>query len=227
MLYRVSDKHRDFFLSIPESGMGYQCIEQTLYDGRKKWYIIFNTELIVPYEELERVKEYASKYDSYDRFLLSSEYERLSSSDKEIVDTKRLELKSKQDFLKSPSGSKGHNPVQVLTGLTGDCAGFKRFSAYKNDRRITDEGGLRSGSYVTTVTDISTVPSGLGAVARYALPNPWPAVYVFTVTPPVKTPIEYGTVQPAFFQSGGGVEVFFRDEIPAGSVSKPYIIVEK
>ena len=225
VMFRLTEKHREFFLSKPESGMGYQCIQQTDYDVTKK-YIVFNADLLVRFEELEQLREYASKYASYDAFL-SQEYDYLDSSVKEIVDTQRLELRNRQDFLGSTHGKKPHNPVQVLRGLTKDYEGFKRFSAYKNDRRITDQRGLREGTYVTTVNDVGVVPSGLGAVARYALPNPWPAVYVSTVTPPGSTPIEYGTVQPAFYQSGGGIEVFFRDGTPNGTVSGPYMITER
>ena len=49
------------------------------------------------------------------------------------------------------------------------------------------------------------------AVARYALPNPKPAVYVFTVKPLKDTPIQRGIVEPEFGQPGKGVEVLFCD----------------
>jgi len=225
MIFKLSEKHRDFFLKKHESGMGYQCIEQFQYDGKKLKYIIFNAELLIPFDELEQIKEYTLSYELYDGFL-AKKYSSLQSSD-DIIDTQRVELRDRHSFLQSALGNKPKNPAQLLKGNTKDHEGFKRFSAYKNDRRITDKRGLLEGTYVTTVNDVGVVPSGLGAVARYALPNPWPAKYVFTVTPLGNTPLEYGTVQPAFHQSGGGVEVFFRMGTGANTVSNPYAIPER
>ena len=91
---------------------------------------------------------------------------------------------------------------------------FKRFSAYENDRRVTANGGLLPGTYATTEEDAKNVKTGKEAVARYALPNPKPAVYVFTVKPPKDTDLQRGTVQPAYDQPGGGVEVIFTSGSP-------------
>jgi len=83
------------------------------------------------------------------------------------------------------------------------------------------------GTYATTVHDDRLVPSGLSAVARYALPNPAPAVHRFVVSPGPQTRIHCGTVIPQFGQSGGGVEVRFDDELPAGTASGPHPIPER
>src|SRR2546422_11373922 len=66
------------------------------------------------------------------------------------------------------------------------------------------------------------VKTGLEAVARYALPNRKPAIYVFTVKPLKDTPIQHGIVQPAFGQPGGGVEVLFCDGTARNTVAGPF-----
>ena len=104
---------------------------------------------------------------------------------------------------------------------------FKRFTAYENDRRITADHGLLPGTYATTEADAKGVVTGLEAVARYALPNSKPAIYVFTVKPLMDTSIQRGIVQPDFGQPGGGVEVLFREGTASRTVTGPISIPEK
>ena len=98
---------------------------------------------------------------------------------------------------------------------------FKRFTAYEHDPRITSDRRLLPGTYATTGEDAKNAPTGKAAVARYALPNPNPASNVFTIKPHKDTVIQYGIVEPAFGQPGGGVEVLFRDGTHAGTVTGP------
>src|SRR5207245_1474422 len=86
---------------------------------------------------------------------------------------------------------------------------FMRFTAYKNDRRITANNGLLPGTYATTDADSRNVKTGEQAVERYALPDPKPAKYRFRVVPTKNTEYREGTVQPAYGHKGGGVEVLF------------------
>lgn len=98
---------------------------------------------------------------------------------------------------------------------------FKRFSAYENDRRVTADKGLLPDSYATTEEDAKNVKTGKDAVARYALPNPEPASYVFTIRPKKDTDIKRGTVEPANGQPGGGAEVIFTSGTTANTVTLP------
>lgn len=84
---------------------------------------------------------------------------------------------------------------------------FKRFSAYDHDNRIRDDRSLRDGTYATTEEGAKNVKTGKDAVARYALPNPQPASYRFTIKPEKDTVIQTGVVESAYEQPGGGVEV--------------------
>jgi hypothetical protein len=98
---------------------------------------------------------------------------------------------------------------------------FKRFSAYANDRRVTANGGLVPGTYATTEEDAKDVKTGRDAVKRYALPNPAPAVHVFTIYPPPGTSLQRGVAQSAYGQPGGGVEVIFVNGSPDNTVTGP------
>jgi hypothetical protein len=98
---------------------------------------------------------------------------------------------------------------------------FKRFTAYENDRRINPDGSLLPGTYATTEEDAKNVRTGKEAVARYAIPNPKPASNKWTIEPHKDTFIQYGIVEPAHGQPGGGVEVLFKDGTQPGTVTGP------
>lgn len=80
---------------------------------------------------------------------------------------------------------------------------------------------LLPGTYATTEADARNVKSGTDAVARYALPNPAPASCRFTITPRKDTPVQYGVVQPAHGQPGGGIEVIFTTGTQPRTVTGP------
>ncbi|MBI3048604.1 MAG: hypothetical protein HYY76_09890 [Acidobacteria bacterium] len=98
---------------------------------------------------------------------------------------------------------------------------FVRFSGYENDNRVRDDGSLRPGTYATTEEDAKNVKTGKDAVARYAMPNPQPASYRFTIRPERDTVIQKGIVEPAFDQPGGGVEVIFKNGTTPKTVTLP------
>ena len=104
---------------------------------------------------------------------------------------------------------------------------FYRLTAFKDDRRVTPDRGLRPQSYTTTSNDYRMVPSGLAAVGRYALPSPFPAIHLFIIQPPEGTRVAYGTVRPDFGMAGGGVEAYFPDGSPPGTVTYCYAIDAK
>jgi hypothetical protein len=53
------------------------------------------------------------------------------------------------------------------------------------------------------------VPTGFMAVRRFALPVNLPASHHYEIMAPVGIHVDFGTVAPAFGQSGGGVEAYF------------------
>jgi hypothetical protein len=98
---------------------------------------------------------------------------------------------------------------------------FVRFSAYENDNRVRQDGSLRPGSYATTEEDAKNVKTGRDAVGRYALLNPQPASYRFTIRPEKDTVIQKGFVEPAYEQPGGGIEVIFKNGATPNTVTLP------
>lgn len=212
-------------LKQPEYGMGYQRIRATLSNGHDQTGHVFNAELFVPDEDrtLQKLTEshiiFAKALSQADRaypdirsFKVIPRYMTKSlSSGHELA----------KNILKESKGA-ANGPVELTTNFEV----FKRFTAYQNDRRITSNGGLVPGTYATTEADAQNVRTGRQAVARYAVPNPEPAIYVFTIKPSKDTKIQRGTVQPANNQPGGGAEVIFTDGTAAKSVTGPDTIPE-
>ena len=213
-MLKLSEKHSNILLSQPESGMGYQIAEVILFDNRKSQCVIYNADLLVYPHELEQIR----KHGSYNYLL-----EKASNSENEIRDFKVLKRSS---FIKSAFtlGTKGADQSPVEYTKLDEI--FKRFSAYEKDKRVTENWGLLPGTYATTEKDAENVRTGMDAVARYALPNPDPAKYVFTIEPLQNTEIQRGIVQPANNQPGGGVEIIFTKGSIENTVYPPYEIPE-
>jgi hypothetical protein len=112
--------------------------------------------------------------------------------------------------------------------LTIESEVFKRFSAFKDDRRVTAGKGLTAGTFATTKEDADVhIKTGTDAVKRYALENKTPASNVFTIKPPKETNLQRGIVEPAYGEPGGGVEVIFVKGSPDGTVTGPDVIPDK
>ena len=91
---------------------------------------------------------------------------------------------------------------------------FFRFSAFNPDRRVDPlTGSFLPGTYAATESEVPFVPTGFVAVGRFALPNNLPASYRYEIEAPVGTSVDFGTVAPAFGQSGGGVEAYFANAV--------------
>lgn len=139
---------------------------------------------------------------------------------------KREQLLSESRMHELSAQSAGAEDAPIT--LTNAGEEFKRFSAFANDRRVTQAKGLLAGTFATTKEDAdANIKTGLDAVARYALPNPVPASNVFTIKPPENIDLKRGTSQPAYNQPGGGVEVIFVNGSPDETVTGPAKIPDK
>jgi hypothetical protein len=219
----LNEERQRELLGQPESGMGYQNVEITLRNGETRRGTVFNGEYLIYSREsldrLEAIREPSRRLEMLERNELGF--------GEEIVEIKvlRNEVASDSRVRESDGGngrsfSSGANeaPPEPLV----EKEQFKRFSAFANDRRVTARGALLPGTYATTAEDAKHVHSGRDAVRRYALPNPMPAVNVFTIDPPVPGPIlQRGIAQPAYGQPGGGVEVIFVNGSPDKTVTGP------
>ncbi len=119
--------------------------------------------------------------------------------------------------IKNNAGPAADAPVDKTT----NGEGFKRFSPYENDRRVTPDKRLLPGSYATTEEDAKNVRTGMDAVRRYALPDSKPASCRFTISPNTNTDVQRGTVASANGQPGGGAEVIFTKGTQPTAVSGP------
>jgi hypothetical protein len=199
--------------------MGYQNVAIELRNGETRYGTAFNAEFLFYSGEsphlLQKISEPSER-------LLMLEEKQLGLGE-EILSLRVLRaeadvssrVRESSSSTQSSSGT-SEAPVEELRKEEK----FKRFSAYANDRRVTASGALVPGTYATTEVDAKHVKTGRDAVKRYALPNPAPAVHVFTIEPPLRTRLQRGVAQPAYGQPGGGVEVIFNGS-PDRTVTGP------
>jgi hypothetical protein len=214
-------------LSEDESGMGYQIV-RAVVETKSILAFVFNAELLMTEEELALFHG-----NPYDYLLKRAVATSPSFELREVVKVADFEATAMGDgstVVTAPrSVSKGGPlaPSPLLRATTSADEGFVRFTPYPDDRRVTAAGGVKRGTYATTMTDARFAVSGLAVAGRYALPNPAPAVYARTIVAPKGIDISVGTVRPAYAQSGGGVEVLFDQDCPPGSAFKPYKISDR
>lgn len=221
MFLRLEDKFLNYLLSQPETGMGYQYVEaKSLFDYTEKAFVV-NAELLI-YEK--EIKKYSLRdFGTYEKLL-----ENADSSSRYIKTLRVISILPVQSYVYLTESERKKQPaIQATLTYTIKDEVFKRFSAFKNDRRITANKGLLPGAYATTEDDAKNARTGVEAVLRYALPNDDPAINVFTIKPPDKTDMKRGIVQPEFGKPGGGVEVLFVKGSPDKTVTGPSIIPER
>ena len=200
--------------------MGYQNVAIELRNGETRYGTAFNAEFLLYSGESPHLLQKIS--EPSDRLLMLEE--RQLGLGEEILSLRVLRseadvstrVRESSSSTQRPSGA-SEAPVEELR----EEEKFKRFSAYANDRRVTASGALVPGTYATTEQDAKHVKTGRDAVKRYALPNPAPAVHVFTIEPPLRTRLQRGVAQPAYGQPGGGVEVIFVNGSPDRTVTGP------
>lgn len=216
-MLKLTDQYTRALLAQLESGMGYQIVEATLSDNKTKRGLAYNAELLLFDEERHQFK----LSTPYLKLLESarsapSEIKALRVIPRATVTTHSARESSGATVQKKATPAKDASKEKTKAGEV-----FKRFSAYQNDRRVASDGSLLAGTYATTEEDAKNVNTGKDAVARYALPNPAPASYVFTIKPDKDTDVQRGIVEPAFGQPGGGVEVMFTNGTQPKTVTGP------
>lgn len=189
----LNEAQQRSLLSQPETGMGYQLVELTTLTFRKVVGVAYNAEVVLERNEPEQRR----------LFLALASGILLKSSGQEVREVRALSsapAEFRAFMLGEPKAAyaSAHGPAKdapVVATKAGEV--FKRFSVYAHDHRIEADGSLKPGTYATTEADARQVRTGKEAVARYALPNPEPAVNVFTIRPVAATAIQYGIVQAA------------------------------
>jgi hypothetical protein len=222
-MLRLTEAQTRSLLAQPETGMGYQEVEATLRNNQVEKGIVYNAELMFEGIESRNIL----KLSSYPTVLRAAR-----SAGDEI---KSLRVIRTREGLKSLSATRdASGAVKKSAGPAKDAPVektkadevFKRFSAYANDRRVRADNSLEPGSFATTEEDAKNVKTGKEAVARYALANPEPASYVYTIKPKKDTDIQRGIVEPANGQPGLGVEVIFTNGTTANTVTLPPVKID-
>lgn len=227
-MFSLSSRQTDSLLEQPETGMGYQRVEVNLINNQTQTGYVFNAEwlqtddaepVIMDWKVRDRLKKAAAREINVIRSI------RVIAEEKTIT-RNALKQETEGDKIAAESEKRFEDKAAIESNIekTQGLEVFKRFTAYQNDRRIRADGSLLPGTYATTEADARYIQTGSDAVERYALPDPTPAIYVFTVMPPSGTPLKHGVVQPANGHSGGGVEVIFTQGTPPNTVTGPVII---
>ncbi len=191
-LTHLSESQFARLFSLSESGMGYQEI----FVNNMRYFIVINLQYIV------------TNFEEAGNLPLIVNVEEIT---RDTIESD-IDLSGVQATVNPIFNSLGPTPPNTLppyTAITQNGDVFYRLSAFRNDRRILQDGSIPNRTYATTRNDLSVVPSGGAAVGRFALPTRLPAVHVFEIRPPVGTTYMYGTVLPNYGLAGGGVEVMF------------------
>jgi len=103
---------------------------------------------------------------------------------------------------------------------------FYRFEPWPTSKRINQANfSIAPQTYAAPSSELAFAPTGFAAVARYALPLYFPAVFRWELQPQTSTPIRCGAVVPRFNQSGGGVEVYFAKQVTnRGPIANPVVL---
>jgi hypothetical protein len=203
-MFSLTKAHSDIVLKSPEHGMGYQFVEVVasvghwegkvfVVDGMspangEQWRkgVVLNAELLILEEELHEGVP-AGTYKQLLASAIKSENGVQKIRVRSFAQEQQAAAQLREDAV--AYGKKAKRAANAPQEKTLAREVFKRFTAFESDRRITADHGLSPGTYATTEADEKNVKTGLEAVARYALPNPKPAIYVFTVKPLKDTPI--------------------------------------
>lgn len=211
VMLKLSQAHKQSLLNLPETGMGYQNVEATTLDNKTKRGTAYNAELLV-FDDEDRTKL---------RTLSLTTFVEASPPSADNIRTLRvLERSGIRTFLRE-AVTEAAPARDAPEQQTNEREVFKRFVAYDHDNRLRDDGSWRDGTYATTEDDAKNVKTAKEAVTRYALPNPEPPSNVWTGKPEKDTVIQRGTVEPAFGQAGGGVEVLFKNGTQPNTVTGP------
>jgi hypothetical protein len=215
MIYRASAISTQKFLSLPETGMGYQVIE--IRDIYQKRFVVYNSELILDDDtDFSRFKNQilTNGYQvelRKSRALSELENKSYRVLAKSSIDGIMAMDENKKNSKKRHSGGRGatDNPIEHADGMEY----FVRLSAYEDDKRVDAiHKCLLAGSYATTFQDYKDcVICTDDPVDRYALPNDEKIQWAFLIRPECSNTLQRGIVQPANKHVGGGIEVFFEN----------------
>jgi hypothetical protein len=215
MIYKAYNSDTQKFLSLPETGMGYQIFDAKI-SGNTERFIVYNAQLIVNLESkfFESRNQIITK--GFSTVLNESKdfpapTNSISLVSKNLILETRMMNESKKNNKHRHSGSRG--AVDNSKEHANGSEFFVRLSAYEDDKRIDFVNKkLKDGTYTTTCQDyLDCTNYGDDPVDRYALPNDETIKWVFYIQPKSWDILQRGIVQPAFGHDGGGIEAYFEN----------------
>jgi hypothetical protein len=236
---KLSEGDREKIDKDPEVAMNIQIARR-----RQDYVVVVSGRIAIVYDEsiisqLNRLNEvlrgpaddadasYANKLEQWTEALPTSAPLTSVPVSEALAVLKFIHLGPRYPFPAPPPASPilyGHLPFQ---GLSSGQEIFYRYETYPTSRRInrkTNKVNLPN-TYASPERDADFVNSGLGAVARYALPQLLPARWRYELRPPPGTTVNYGASVPLYGQSGGGVEVSFPSPFTnSGSIPPPVVL---
>lgn len=216
MLYSIGTKSQeDYFLSQPETGMGYQIIDAAKFNSyERKKYIILNSQIAIDFD---------NDYGNNIRSVLNEGLTNIKMSAQKIIfSTTAIKILSENEFRNLVKEERNGEEKAALENPKTEADGieeFIRLSAFKDDKRIDRvKNKLRPGSFATTKQDYNYCKQqNINPIIRYALPNEEKIEWAFYIKPKKGDVLQRGKVQPANDKIGGGVEAFFAEGTSDGT----------
>jgi|HubBroStandDraft_4_1064222.scaffolds.fasta_scaffold350552_1 hypothetical protein len=215
--FSLTEPSFKFLEKLPETGMGFQLVEASVM-GSLKRMLVFNCETAFDISDLDltpggdpsailrngfRIMELLNERGPVQTMIMSPQPSGFRLLETRIAGLSAV-VPSGPPIAVLPSSLVKHVPSLPSKRL------FHRFSAFKPDRRVDPvTGDFLPGTYAAPDSEKPFVMTGFVAVGRFALPNTLPASNNYQIEAKAGTAVSFGTVGPAFGQSGGGVEAFF------------------
>ena len=216
-LLNLSESAIEELQALPETGMGFQLVEATLW-GNSSQLLVLNSEVAIDISQLDlSPSENISDILRNESNILNA----MRGEEKTIFSAPSAHSFNLISTRISPPSISTYGipiaatPSSLIKHVTlKRIRVFHRFSAFNPDRRVDPKtGDFLPGTYATVDSEVPFIPSGFSAVGRFALPNNQAASHLYVIEASAGTKVSFGTVAPAFSQAGGGVEAFFPNAV--------------
>lgn len=202
------------FLDVPEHGMAYHVVRGQFSLGPLTG-VLFGHDVFAPLNWLRKREGHATP-----RWILELDADPECRPWGEPREMTPVDGEDERDRIEHENwfGEDDHHDRELLVDRSGDApiawiptGVYGRFTAFRHDPRLTPDGHVLPGTYVTTWEDaIGTMKSlgGQSVADRYALPGAMTRTHLFRIE--ISSPVlgRIGVAPARFGQRGGGAEIF-------------------
>jgi hypothetical protein len=204
MIYSASENLKDFLLSQPETGMGYQVLSPSQKNlNLENFIVVLNSQIVIELKNKQKnpIENKSIDYNDLKDYSVINLTQFISYFDS---------LRNEQKL------SAVDNPLKESTG--SDLERFIRLSAFEDDLRVDKINKcFLPGTYSTTLDDFLTMKVNIldnnnptnNPIVRYSLPVELQIKWMFYIHTKYGDQYRKGKVQPAFGKIGGGIECLF------------------